>query len=473
MLKSSMVNRSANNAVVLFIDDDEAQTSVLINSIKRREPDLDIFFAQEQKRALELQQQHHPNVAVVDLTLDEHVGPNSGLEIITKLLELDSSLRILVLTGHNAAEYGVTAIHHGAASFLQKPVNADHLIALIKDGIFTNQLKRHYQELLIAPSSRQGIVGIKSANPLMRQALETASYAAFNNAPLLILGETGTGKGVLANAIFQAQNHHQKKLLTFYPSFISQDLVTSELFGHQKGSFTGATEARVGILEEANNGTLFIDEIADLPLETQLVLLSVIQEKKFRRLGQNKEISSDFRLISATNKDIYELQDQGLFRSDLFHRIAYLKIELPPLRERKEDIPDLTRDFIAKISQREGLKVADITNTAIARLLNHDWPGNVRELQACVESAAFHAHYHKRYRIEVEDLAISGPGIRTANVIVKMTGTSFRDRVQAFETQLIKDALAKNNHNQSKAARELQLDRTSLRRILFRTSEAN
>ncbi|MCC6931786.1 MAG: sigma-54-dependent Fis family transcriptional regulator [Deltaproteobacteria bacterium] len=464
---------STKGPVILIVDDDEAQTASLINSIRRRQENLEIVYAQDEQTALESLKAHGPNVAIVDLTINEKIGPESGLKLIAKLLDHDSSLRILVLTGHNADEFGVTAIHHGAASFLQKPVNADHLVALITDGIFTNQLKRDYQKLLTTPEARHGLINLHSANAAMKKVIETAAYAAASNTPVMILGETGTGKGVLANAIYQAQSHHNKKFIPFYPSFISQDLVSSELFGHQKGAFTGATEARIGLLEEAHNGTLFIDEIADLPLETQVVLLSVIQEKRFRRLGQNKEAISDFRLISATNKDIADLQEKKLFRSDLYHRIAYLTIELPALRNRKEDIAALAQQFINKISGHESLRVNNISSSAHAKLLAYDWPGNIRELQACIESAAFHAHYHKRFRIEAEDLGFNGLARQANGLSAKVQGNSFREKIQSFEIQLIKEALNKNNQNQSKAARELQLDRTSLRRILFRTQEAS
>ena len=447
---------------VLFADDDREATDALVRGIKRRKVSFDAFQAYNSTDALSIQENNYPEVGVIDLSIDPKIGPDSGLELIANLIENDPSIRIIVLTGHGGEQFGIQAIHRGAASFLQKPINTDHLLALINDAISYSDLKRKYKELSVSHESFQSIPGLKSANAEMIEVIEKAAFAASNSLPVLILGETGTGKGVLANAIATIQRHHQKRFISFYPSFVSQDLVNSELFGHQKGAFTGATEQRIGLIEEAHQGVLFIDEVADLPKETQLSLLRVLQEKKFRRVGANKEIDSDFRLICATNQNIEKLIKEEKFRADFYHRVAHIELHIPPLRERKEDIPFLAEIFLRNIITKENLAISGFSNQAISKLCNYDWPGNIRELQASVENSIFHACYEKRRFVEAEDIQTS----KKKKSSPESSLLSFRQRVKNFEIKLIQDALAKNENNQSKAAKALQLDRTSLRRIL-------
>lgn len=450
---------------VLFVDDDKTATSALIKAVLRRSPELKCLSAASAEEALSLAAKERPEAAIIDLALDPTIGPDSGFELIKKLIASDPSIRILVLTGHGSEEFGVRSLAYGAASFLIKPVLGEHLAALIKDAVSFSRLRRRYQELLDDTTGSRLFTGLRSRNKKMREVIEQAAFAASTNQPVLITGETGTGKGVLAGAIHRNSMRAERPFIRVQPAFVSQDLITSEIFGHQKGAFTGALENRRGLLEEANGGTLFIDEVDELPNDTQVLLLDVLQEKKFRRLGANREQTSDFRLITATNRALERLVERGKVREDFFHRIAHVLIEIPPLREREEDIIDLAEEFLRAAVSREKLQIQGFQKEAAAKLLSHKWPGNVRELQAVIESGVAYAHFYRRRFVEPGDLKLGRKPKQTG-----AEGDGFRSRIKLYEEHLVKEALAQNNNNQSKAAEALKLDRTSFRRIMARIS---
>jgi DNA-binding NtrC family response regulator len=452
---------------ILFVDDDQVATNALIQSLKRRDSSLRYSHAKDSQEALELTRNLIPEVAIVDLSLDTKIGPSSGLELIAQLLAIDTSLRILVLTGHDSKEFGVKALHHGAASFIEKPADSDHVLALIRDGLTFAQLKREFIRLENESEDLPQRLGVSSKSPEMKQVLQTAAFAASNLRPVLLAGQTGTGKGVLAQAIHQGSINSAGRtgpFIRFQPSFLSSDLVASELFGHEKGAFTGADTARSGLIEEANGGTLFIDEVDELPQNVQVLLLNVIQEQTFRRLGSNNERHSDFRLITATNYPLESLISEKKLRRDFYHRIAHAVIKLPSLHERKEDIAQLANYFINNLELRENIGVHGLSSDALAVLRKHHWPGNIRELQSVIEGGAYLAAFREKRFVDASDLDLPG----TPHSSSMDTSLSFRERVRRYEYQLIKETLEKCENNQSQAASMLQLDRTSLRRILKR-----
>lgn len=450
---------NSSNPIILLVDDEPAHTRGLIRGLDSFEDGLSFLEATEVTEAVEQAKKSRPSVAVIDLSLDSAIGPDSGLSLIPLLLDNDPSIRILVLTGHNTDEYGIYALQAGAASFLSKPVDIHHLRALVLDAINYSELQRKNRP---EPIARQAIIsslGIQSVAPVMNKVLETAALAATTKQPLLITGETGTGKGVLAHAIHMAS--HRRSFLRYQPSFGSADLVSSELFGHKRGSFTGATTDRRGIVEEANGGTLFIDEIGELPTEVQVLLLHVLQEKQFRRTGDNLDRESDFRLISATN--ILKKDLSNKLRSDFYHRIAHLSIELPPLRARLDDLPQLANFFLERLVNKEKLSVQRLSQEALSALKEHTWPGNIRELQSVMEGATYRAQFYGRTVVQAEDLNLEQtPDERSSS------HGPFREQVRHFEIQLIRDSLNRHSGNQSKAAEELQLDRSTMRRIIDR-----
>ncbi len=454
---------TSGNASVLLIDDDEKATAALSRSLERRDETIEIHRAGNREHALHCLSTESIDAIVVDLSLDPARGPESGLELITEILSKDPAIRIIVLTGHGADDFGIEAVQRGAGSFLEKPADADHLLALLRDAVQCTRIKRGYLRLQYTPEHLSRITGLESRNSEMIEVIEQVAYAASNKQPVLLIGETGTGKGVIARAIHAASPRHAEPFIRFQTSFASADLVASELFGHQRGSFTGASSDRRGLLEEANHGTLFLDEVDQLPHETQVLLLNALQEKVFRRLGSNRESKSDFRLITASNQPAESLIGEQGLREDFYHRIAHCKIVIPPLRERREDIEPLSRGFLERLASDENIPVRDISQEAISRLTGHPWPGNVRELQACVEGAVYSANYNGRKTLTEADLRISTEKRETS-----ISPLSFRERVHSFEFQLVQDALRRCDNNQSKAAQLLQLDRTSLRRILNR-----
>jgi len=453
------LNKDSNK--VLFVDDEPALIRSLSRGLVSKGADFIILEAHSTDQALEITKLEKPSVCVIDLSIDEKLGPDSGLKLLKDLLLLDSSMRVLVLTGHDSEDFGIKALYSGASSFISKPTSAEHLLPLIEDALSHSKLRRAQNKTQF---NSKALLGFSTSSKEMEKVLELASFAASNKQPVLICGETGTGKGVLARAIHQASAG--KAFVRFQPSHGSQDLVSSELFGHVKGSFTGATTDRTGLIEQANKGTLFIDEIDFLPVETQVSLLEVLQEKVFRKVGSSSETNSDFKLIAATNANLETALAEGILRKDFYHRLAHIKIELPPLRNRPEDISSLANNFVETIANAEKLPVHSLSEDALAKLSSYKWPGNVRELRAVIENACFRAAYEKRNLIISEDILLESLGKSTS-----VASGSFRELVKSYEVELINNALKEHQDNQSKAADSLSMDRSTLRRILSRAEK--
>lgn len=456
-IKKNITLKSTN---VLLVDDEKEQCEALIRALKRQGGDENYIYAQNDAEAFAIIEKYNPGAVVLDLNLDISIGPSSGLELISKILRKDNTIRIIVLTGHGSEEFGIEALQRGAASFLQKPADTLLLLVLIRDALNFSNLQRRYIELR-SSDSYLTLSGLKSRSSAMAPAIEAAVFAASNSQAVLITGETGTGKGVFAQAIHKASKRARYSFVRAQPSFGSKDLSASELFGHVRGAFTGASEDRKGLIEEAHRGTLFIDEVAELTNSIQVMLLETLQEKTFRKIGGNKELQSDFRLISATNKQTKEILSKDLLRSDFYHRIAHIVINIPPLRERPEDILDLSELFLNSIANRDNLRVYGFTKEAKEKLLDYDYPGNVRQLQAAIEVAACIADFNKQSLISTKHINLSNEdNIHINNAL------SLKEKVALFQIQQVEQSLRIHNHNQSKAAEFLKIDRTQLRRIL-------
>lgn len=447
---------------VLLIDDDSDALLSLARAIKGILAEVHFEAFTSPQKALENLEKFKAQVAVIDLSLDKNKGVESGFELLTQILQSDPTCRVVVLTGHGSSEYGIRAINNGAASFLQKPADLQHLSALIVDGINQSNLKREFQRVKSQSTSQISdfLVGTSEQIQTLRKNIE---YAGNINQAVLISGETGTGKGLCAQAIHKFGNRAQYNFVRYQPNFANSDLTNSDLFGHLKGAFTGAEKDRAGLIEEADRGTLFLDEVDELPLETQVTLLGVLQEKKFRQLGSSKEQGIDFRLICATNQDLDKCLQSGKLRKDFFHRIAHLHIVIPPLRERLQDLKDLTLAIIMHLREREGINISNLSQAALDKMLSYNWPGNVRELEAVVEGACYRANFERRLFLEAQD-------IRVGRESSTEKAQNFHDKVEQFKRKLIDEALQTHNGNQVKAAQELGLDRTSLRRILSRSN---
>lgn len=453
--------------ILLIVEDDYDTMLSLVRALKN-ELGCIVEGAGNVEKALEFTTLHRPKVVVMDLSLDPIKGVESGFELLKEISKRDPSCRIIVLTGHNTTVHGIRAIGLGASSFLEKPADIGHVSALIKDGFSQSRLRREFDSLR-RNSIDQISTFVVGHSDAMQNVVESITYAAQTNQPILIEGETGTGKGLCALAIHKFGTRKGNKFIRYQPNFSTFDLVNSDLFGHTKGSFTGATQKRTGLLEEVNGGTLFLDDIDELPLETQVGLLGVLQEKRFRPVGSNIEIESNFRIITATNQDVEELVNQKKLRKDFFHRIGHYRIYLPPLEERKEDIGDLSEHFLNKLTVNENLSVSFLSEEALKKLKNHSWPGNVRELEATIEGAAFRAHFNNRSFILPDDIKIQSLN----NNGNKNVPNGFSECVEGFKLKIIRDALSKHRGNQVKAAQELKVDRSTLRRILARAEAQN
>jgi DNA-binding NtrC family response regulator len=454
--------------LVLLVDDEPEVARSLQKALERRDADFTIRLAHTKHEALADFKKHKPEVVILDLTIAPSEGPESGLSLLDSLIKSDPTTRFLVLTSHSSAEYGIDALKRGALSYHEKPGNPDLILSLIRDGISSTRLKRSSQSLDISNTLTCGSFELATSSPRMATAIESIKFAASNTQAVLLYGETGTGKGVFARAIHTLRYSRHAPFIRYQPNFANPDLVASELFGHVRGAFTGANENRRGLIEEANKGTLFIDEIDALPKEVQVLLLEVLQEKTYRKVGSNKLEKSSFRLIAALNRNPETLLADQVIRPDFYHRIAHFQITIPPLRERKEDIPLLTRHFIEQTAEKEELSVSRIEDPSLKILSEYSWPGNIRELQAVVEGACFRAAYRNDYAIQPSDIVLIRHG-QSESLAYNSEGGSFRDQVRLFEEQLVLRALEEHTGNQAQAAKSLQMDRSVFRRILERT----
>jgi DNA-binding NtrC family response regulator len=446
---------------VLLVDDDGELLQSLARAISSRVDPLRLSCSTAAHEAEAVVVRHRPRVVVLDLCLDERRGVESGFDLLTRCRAVDPSSRIIVLTGHGSLDHGVRALTLGAASFIEKPVEPEHLAAVIRDAATQAELRREYERLSCervgAPT--HGLIGESRSISRLRERI---SFVATTPQPVLILGETGTGKGLCARLIHERSTRRERRFVHYQPNYGGGDLAQSELFGHIKGAFTGATETRAGLALEADQGTLFVDELDEMPAEVQVRLLDLIQEQRVRAVGSDSYRKISCRIIAATNRPLEEALSIGKIRRDLYHRLAHNVLYIPPLRERLEDIPHLCHTFLRDMRTRELVQVFDLHPAVFSRLMHESWPGNVRQLQATIENAAYHAHYHHRSVITVEDLGHLASSKGAAE------GQSFHSQVEAFKLRLIEDAVRDSDGSQVQAARSLGLDRGTLRRILSR-----
>lgn len=462
---------------ILLVDDDKDYTQSLKRALIVKGIKENIFTASTPLESIKILKSKSPNVAIVDLELDSSKGVESGYSLLKQILDEDKTCKVIILTGHSSSEYGIKAIKFGASNFLKKPADINHLIVLIKDAIEQSLMLREYENLkqdINQKNIENFIIGESDA---IKQIRDEVLFLGQNNSPILIMGETGTGKGLIAKSIHLFGKYKDKQFVRYQPNYLSNDLTNSDFFGHKKGSFTGALEDKKGLLELSNNGTFFLDEVALLPIEIQIALLTTLQEHKIRRIGDTKEINVDFRLICATNEDINEAISDNRLRLDFYHRIAHSVIKLPPLRERKEDIKPLTLYFLNELSKKEDILIQDINKKALDKLKAHSFKGNIRELEAIIEVSAYKANFKNKRVIEEEDILFNENKIlnnakenisndNLENSILNDDSLSFKDKINKIKKSIIQNELKKYNDNQMQTAKALGIDRTTLIRIL-------
>jgi len=335
--------------------------------------------------------------------LDFQLPGLSGLDLQEELAKADVQIPIIFLTGHGDIPMSVRAMKAGALEFLTKPFDDEDLLQAIQQGIMRDQRARQ-QRGNIAQQNFDDIVGASAG---LRAVLEQVQVVAPTDSTVLINGETGTGKELVARAIHKNSSRFNRAFVKLNCAAIPSGLLESELFGHEKGAFTGAVAQRIGRFELANGGTLFLDEVGDIPLELQPKLLRVLQEQEFERLGSTRTIRADVRLVAATNRDLVQLTAEKKFREDLYFRLNVFPIQIPPLREREGDIPLLVRHYVCKYAQRMNKQIETIPEPAMAQLCHYSWPGNVRELQNFIERAVILTS-GKVLRVQISDVQVSG-----------------------------------------------------------------
>lgn len=334
--------------------------------------------ARDLATARRLAQQHGADVTLLDYELPD----GNALDILPYLLELDSEQPILVLTGHGQIDLAVACIKAGAQQFLTKPVELAALRKLTRAACSQRQLQR--RDAASSPRARAEVDPFAGGSRVVRALERQARVAAGADSPVLIIGETGTGKGVLARWLHRSGRRSREAFVDLNCAALSRELLDSELFGHTRGAFTGAVSSKAGLFEVADRGVLFLDEIGDIELALQPKILKAVEEKRFRRLGENQERRVDVRLFAATHRNLAAEVEAGSFRADLFYRLNTLTLHLAPLRERREDIPALVEVLVARIRNDTGRPV-EISDTTLERLVDHDWPGNIRELANVLE----------------------------------------------------------------------------------------
>ncbi|MDR2071816.1 MAG: sigma-54 dependent transcriptional regulator [Spirochaetaceae bacterium] len=396
----------------------------------------------------------------IDLVITDLRMPGmSGEELQRKIGLENPELPVIILTGHGTIENAVAAMRNGAYDFLTKPVNLDHLFMLVKRALANHELSLKHKSLEYELVKKDQLKTMIGSSAVMRQVFDTISRAAPSKASILITGESGVGKELVADAIHELSTRREKPLVKVHCAAIPDTLIESELFGHEKGAFTGATSRRRGRFELAHEGTLFLDEIGEIDQNIQIKLLRVLQEKKFERVGGEETLEVDVRIVAATNKDLKTETEQGRFRDDLYFRLNVVNIHVPPLRERKDDLPLLLNAFLSEFSRENGKQIEGFNDKARLVMYNYDWPGNVRELRNCIESAVVMA---KGNIITEADLP---PTIRIRNDegwIRIPLGTSMEDS----ERIIIRNTLGYFKGNKSKTAEVLGIGRKTLHRKL-------
>lgn len=438
---------------ILIVDDEKNIRVGLGKSLEME--DYEVFLAEDGTEAMKEMVKRDIDLVISDIRMPKM----SGEDLLKKISHSYPTVPVIILTGHGTVENAVNAMRNGAYDFLTKPVNLDRLSLLVKRALASRKLVQEHKVLQqeiarLETKKNQPFIG---KSPQIQRIFELIDQVAPTRASLLITGESGVGKEVVADAVHTRSDRKDKPFIKVHCAALSESLLESELFGHEKGAFTGASALKKGRFELADGGTIFLDEIGEINPSVQIKILRVLQEKSFERVGGEKTIHVDTRIIAATNRDLKREVEKGKFREDLYYRLNVININIPPLRERKEDIPLLSSAFLKEFAQENAKSVEAIDNKAAMLLYNYRWPGNVRELRNCIESSLVLCRNHF---ISVEDLP---PQIRdgdNSNIIRIDVGTSMAEA----EKIILRSTLAAYNNNKSKTAEVLGIGRKTLHR---------
>jgi two-component system nitrogen regulation response regulator NtrX len=440
----------------ILIVDDERNILTTLSAVLRDEG-YDITVCESGREALRVAKQDPPALVLLDIWMEEW----DGLETLKHLKEILPGLIVIMMSGHGSIETAVRAIKLGAYDYIEKPLSLEKVTLMIRHAFHQRRLEEENLRLRERVQKRYEMIG---ESPLMEKLKEQIRVSGPTNSRVLISGENGTGKELVARSLHEGSSRRDQPFVEVNCAAIPETLIESELFGYEKGAFTGAQGTRKGRFELAHRGTLFLDEIADMSLSTQAKVLRVLQEQQFHRVGGDGLIQADVRVIAASNKDLMEEIKKGLFREDLFYRLNVIPLSVPALRERTEDIPLLTDHFLKEMSKEQGIKVKSISPEGMKLMKGYSWPGNVRELRNVVE----------RLLIMVPTPVISGEAIshlfqgtsssKTEQETSMDLFPSLREARAEFERRLIRRKLSANDWNISKTAEELQIERSNLHR---------
>jgi DNA-binding NtrC family response regulator len=443
-----------HRAKILIVDDDPDIREVIRDRLKAM--GFDVSEASDGDEALARLREDPPTITLLDLLMPRV----SGMEVLKAIHEQGVDTTTIVITAYGTIEKAVEAMRAGAYDFLTKPFSPGHLEVVIRKALEREVLRR--ANLLLASDVKGRSHPLIGHSPLMKDAVEKVKRAAASNSTILLLGESGTGKEVFARGIHQWSPRRDKPLVVVNCVALSEELLESELFGHERGAFTGAHQMKRGKLELASGGTAFLDEIGDLRPRLQAKLLRVLQEHEFERVGGTRPIRVDLRFVAATNRDLGKAIKDGSFREDLFFRLNVVTIPLPPLRDRPGDIEPLATYFLTRYCRELGKHVKEITPEGWTVMKRYHWPGNVRELANVIERAVV---LSTGDRITAEDLPLGTIGRGTPAVSPPSPAT-FHEAVVAYKRQVIREALHRFGGNQSRAASALGLQRTYLSRLI-------
>lgn len=450
-----------NKFSILLIDDEVSQLQSLKSFLSKR--NYDVFTAESGEEGFQIASDN-----LIDIVLTDFNMPGwDGAKVLSSMKNLNPQIDVVIMTAYGTIESAVALLKSGAYHFLTKPIDLgelENILSKIKERKFLLSENKKLKEQLVDKFRFEQIV---SQSRLMENVLNTVGRVADTKTTVLIRGESGTGKELIAKAIHFASGRREKPFVTVNVASLSENLMESELFGHEKGSFTGAINRRIGRFEEANGGTIFIDEVGDIPLPVQVKILRTIQFGEFQRIGSNVNEKTDVRIIAATHRNLEEMIKSGDFREDLYYRLNVVDVQLPPLRHRKEDIPLLCDYFIHKPAVNSSKEIKGITRQGLDYLMKYNFPGNIRELENIVERACV---LTRNEYIDIEDLPVyDNIGIEKSKLLDPLNfDNSYEEKMKAFEYTLIQEALQLNNGNKSAAARFLGIGERHLRSRLER-----
>jgi two-component system response regulator PilR (NtrC family) len=447
---------------ILIVDDEEVLRDVL-EVVLRRE-NFDVVLAASGEEALSVLDTEEVDLVILDIMLPGI----SGIDTLRAIRIANPTVPVIVITAFSSIDGAIEAMKHGAFHYIPKPFKNEEVVLTVNKALEQRRLSNENERLKAELSDKFSYANIIGKSEIMRKVFDLVRLAAPSRSNILIVGESGTGKELVAKAIHHASPRARNAFVTVNSGSLPPELLESSLFGHMKGAFTGAIATKRGLFEVADGGSIFLDEIGNINLETQAKLLRVIQEKEFMRLGSVDTVKVDVRIIAATNADLQKLMRDSSFREDLFYRLNVITITLPPLRRRREDIPLLVSHFLDKYAEENKRKVREVTPEAMRMMMDHTWPGNVRELENAIERAVVLCTGDRITPELLPDYLRFPQQTDQPSLIVPADGLSLKDAVSRYERTMILQSLELANGVQKKAAELLQLKPSTLNEMMKR-----